>query len=266
MSLSLILNLSALFSLLPAAILAQRGGTARDAQFWILLGLAIVAAAGWSWWELADSWRTGLSQALWVSIATCLGLYGLVCLTNRAAVGLSALLMPYLVVLGLLATLSRNYSGEDVAGTGPTSWLAVHITVAVVTYGLITLAAVSGLAVFLQERALKAREPSQFGQRLPAVMQAERLEFRLLAYAELVLGAGIVTGMALQVYETNQALVGDHKTILSLTSFGVIGFLLLAHKMFGLRGRTAARVVLLAYLLLTLAYPGVKFVGSVILG
>ena len=33
----------------------------------------------------------------------------------------------------------------------------------------------------------------------------------------------------------------------------------------GLRGRQAARMVLLAYLLLTLGYPGVKFITDVVL-
>jgi ABC-type uncharacterized transport system permease subunit len=33
-----------------------------------------------------------------------------------------------------------------------------------------------------------------------------------------------------------------------------------------MRGRTAARLVLIAYLLLTLAYPGVKFVSIILLG
>jgi ABC-type uncharacterized transport system permease subunit len=37
------------------------------------------------------------------------------------------------------------------------------------------------------------------------------------------------------------------------------------HYRSGLRGRRAARVVLVAYLLLTLAYPGVKFVTDVLL-
>jgi ABC-type uncharacterized transport system permease subunit len=39
----------------------------------------------------------------------------------------------------------------------------------------------------------------------------------------------------------------------------------LAHQRVGLRGRRAARVALFAWLLLTLAYPGVKFVTSVLL-
>jgi len=71
--------------------------------------------------------------------------------------------------------------------------------------------------------------------------------------------------MAMQFGETNQFLKFDHKTVLSLTSFGVILALLVAHFRSGLRGRLAARFVLLAYLLMTLGYPGVKFVTSVLL-
>jgi ABC-type uncharacterized transport system permease subunit len=41
--------------------------------------------------------------------------------------------------------------------------------------------------------------------------------------------------------------------------------LLVAHYRSGMRGRRAARVVLLAYLLLTLGYPGVKFVTDVLM-
>jgi len=57
----------------------------------------------------------------------------------------------------------------------------------------------------------------------------------------------------------------DHKTVLSLAAFAVIGALLFAHKRVGLRGRRAARIALCAWLLLTLAYPGVKFVTSVLM-
>jgi ABC-type uncharacterized transport system permease subunit len=46
----------------------------------------------------------------------------------------------------------------------------------------------------------------------------------------------------------------------------VIGILLLARYRNGIRGRRAARLALLAYLLLTLAYPGVKFVTDVLIG
>ena len=60
-------------------------------------------------------------------------------------------------------------------------------------------------------------------------------------------------------------MVFDHKTILTVTAFLVIGGLLIAQRVSGVRGRLAARFVLLAYLLLTLGYPGVKFVTDILL-
>ncbi len=65
--------------------------------------------------------------------------------------------------------------------------------------------------------------------------------------------------------EAHRLLVLDHKTVFSLLAFLVIGILLLLHRISGLRGRRAARIALLAYLLLTLAYPGVKVVTQIIL-
>ena len=71
--------------------------------------------------------------------------------------------------------------------------------------------------------------------------------------------------MATQYSETGPLLLLQHKTLLSLLAFGLIGLLLIGHRVCGVRGRMAARVVLVSYLLLTLAYPGVKFVTQVLL-
>ena len=48
----------------------------------------------------------------------------------------------------------------------------------------------------------------------------------------------------------------NHKTVLTLASFVVIGALVIAQRWLGVRGRRAARMALLGYLLLTLGYPG----------
>ena len=127
-----------------------------------------------------------------------------------------------------------------------------------------TLAAVAGCAVFLKERDLKRRQASRLGALLPSIADGEALELRLLATAEIVLGIGVLTGMALEHLSSGQLLVLDHKTLLSLLAFLVIGVLLVLHRWSGLRGKRAARLALLAYLLLTLAYPGVKFVTDVL--
>jgi ABC-type uncharacterized transport system permease subunit len=92
------------------------------------------------------------------------------------------------------------------------------------------------------------------------------LEVRLLAISEVVLALGIATGMARDYLSSGQLLHFDHKTLLAMLAFAVIGALLVLHYRSGLRGQRAARLVLLAYLLLTLAYPGVKFVTDVVIG
>jgi ABC-type uncharacterized transport system permease subunit len=100
---------------------------------------------------------------------------------------------------------------------------------------------------------------------LPSVADAERLQIQLLGISGIVLGLGLLTGAATQYVENGDLMEFNHKTVLALAAFVVIVLLLAVHHRTGVRGRRATRFVLLAYLLLTLAYPGVKFVTDVIL-
>ena len=100
---------------------------------------------------------------------------------------------------------------------------------------------------------------------LPSVADAETLQIQLLGASGIVLGLGLLTGGAAQYVENGDFLEFNHKTIFALSAFVVIVLLLAVHYRTGVRGRQAARFVLLAYLLVTLAYPGVKFVKDVIL-
>ena len=94
----------------------------------------------------------------------------------------------------------------------------------------------------------------------------EHLVVRLLVIAEGILAAGLATGMASLYLEKGALLAFDHKTVLTIASFLVLAGLLIGHFRAGVRGRQAARYVLVGYLLLTLGYPGVKFVTEVLLG
>jgi ABC-type uncharacterized transport system permease subunit len=135
----------------------------------------------------------------------------------------------------------------------------------VLTYGLLTIAAVAGLAVVLQEGAMKRKHPTLLTPVLPSVADAEGLQIRLLVAGEIVLGIDLITGIAAQYTGSGIFLSLDHKTLLSLLAFAVIALLLLAHWRTGIRGRRMARYLLVAYLLLSLAYPGVKFVTDVLM-
>lgn len=258
------LDVLAIGSLIPAALVPLRAGTARGAAFWVAAGLAVLGPAALSVTLLSSAWRTDFGTALWVSIAVSAALFAGLSATTRAGWRLAPLLMPYLLALGFFATVVRG-DPRPMVGGAPPLWIDLHIVMSVLTYALLTLAAMASLAVFLQERALKRKRPSRLTRMLPAVLESETLAGRLLAASEVVLGLGVVSGMATLYFETGQILRIDHKTLLSLIAFALIGALLVGHRVCGIRGRLAARVVLIAYLMLTLAYPGVKFVTQVFL-
>ena len=94
---------------------------------------------------------------------------------------------------------------------------------------------------------------------------SEKLVLRLLYAGEIVLALGLITGMASQYFNHGQLLILDHKTIFSILVFLVIGLLLVVNHHSGARGKTVTKLVLLAYLLLPLGYPGVKLVTNIIL-
>ncbi|MDA0787169.1 MAG: cytochrome c biogenesis protein CcsA [Proteobacteria bacterium] len=267
---SITLGIAALLTLLPAALLpfGRRDASAQHSGFlfWVLLLVATIGPLALDVSVAGGIWRTGFSATLWTIIAATMFIYLIICALSEAARRLSGLLLPYLVLLALIALAWSSVPAPALPGSLLTAWLQVHIGVSLVTYGLISIAAVAALAIWLKERALRAHRVSGWSEILPAVADAEHLQIRLLIAAEIVLGAGLLTGVATELSMSGAIFEFDHKTILSVATFVIIGILLLLNRGSGLRGRRAARIVLFAYLLITLAFPGVKFVTEVIVG
>jgi ABC-type uncharacterized transport system permease subunit len=261
-----LLDLLPLLSLIPASLQALRREPRRDALFWAAVAIAVAGPAARAAVHIAGPWQTGFSATLWATVAVAAILYAGVAAITAQAWRLAPLFAMYMFLLGLVAVVWQAAPGRPlIADPGVGHWVAAHIAVSVVTYGVVTIAAVAALAAFIQDRALKRRRTAAMARVLPSVADCEFLVVRLLLVGEGVLGIGLVTGMVLAFRETGQILPFDHKTILTLAAFVVIAGLLVAHYRSGMRGRRAARVVLLAYLLLTLGYPGVKFVTDVLM-
>lgn len=261
----LALNLAALAALAALAIAhVSAAPEGRSARLWWLLAVAVAGTGAVIWVDFAAGWRPGLAPALWLTVAATLVLYAFGSLRCAALARLGALLAPYLFILGALATIWAHAPAGVLPGAGG-AWLGLHIAVSVATYALFTLAAVAGAAVFIQERALKARRPSRLTALLPAVADGESVQRVLMVMAAVVLGLGLASGMAIEYAESKRLIALNHKTVFSIFAFAVIGGLIAVDRVSGLAGRRAARLVLLAYLLLTLAYPGVKFVTEIVL-
>ncbi len=273
MSATTMATLLGLGALMPLSLAAFFGGRRDDntppAWFWVLISVAVAGLVGWTVERIALGWSAQLADALWASVTACMVCFAIVCGVRPAAWRLTRLVMAYLLCLGLAATLTGVLTPAPSTPAPPTRvdvWIGLHIAVSVVTYALITLSAVAALAAILKERALKRKQPpGPFGL-LPPVLECEWLEVRLLAAAEVVLATGVLSGFALLAARQGWAIALDHKSVLSISAFLLIGVLLFVRARTGARGRGLARWVLVAYLLLTLAYPGVKFVQEVVLG
>jgi ABC-type uncharacterized transport system permease subunit len=260
-----LLKITALLSLVPASVLIFRRTPKKDTVFWSTIVVAVSGTLVWVFIRQSQGWHTGLSTALWLTVAACLIVFAGIALLSRDGWRLTVILFPYLLILGVLATIWSQVPEQPFVGNAPLAWIGTHIAVSVATYALITLAAVAALAATLQERAIKSKKRTRLSQILPSISGSEGLLVRLLLASEVILAIGLITGMATLYLITGQFLIFDHKTTLTLLVFVIVGVLLFVHFRTGIRGRSATRFVLLAYLLLTLGYPGVKFVTDILL-
>ena len=242
----------------------KRSESDRDLTFHMILAVAVAGPVSWAIARYTGTWSTGLSTTLWITIAASMVIFALSTVITRESWRLTPLICAYMVILGVLATVWSQVPETPLHGT-LTGWVYFHIAVSVTTYALVTIAAISALAAFVQEHALKTKRPTALTRILPSVTGCDFLLARFLGIGEVVLFMGLASGMAVEYAETGILLHLDHKTLLTIITFLLIGGLLFVQYRSGLRGRKAARIVLVAYLLLTLGYPGVKFVSDVVL-
>lgn len=263
MSEDILPGLIASLSILPAAVLAVVG-QGRGTAFRILCAVALAGPVVGLVVRTGPGWQTDLATALWVTVSATIICFFALCIASRDATRLGGVVLPYMSVLAFSALA---WDTTDTEGTVViiSTWAVVHILVSVLTYAVVTLAACAACAGLLQERALKTRKTTAYTDHLPSVSYCTDIQFKLLALGEFILGIGLLSGIALSLTQGGPALQMDHKTLFALAAFAVIGVLLIMQPKSGMRGRQVVRVILSAYLLLTLAYPGVKFVTGVLL-
>ena len=260
-----LLSCIATLFMLPAALSPWIGEAKPGWPFWRSLLIALLWSQFMTWHLMWGRWSAALAADLWVTISATLTLFGLAALFNRQAWRLSALMMPYLILLAILACFSASRGPIAVSGDAPRAWIDIHILVSVTTLGLLTLAAGAALACFIQARALKNKTPNRLSRQLPAVSDSEKLYEGLLILSEAVLAAGVASGMATEFAETGRLLILDHKTLFSLLAFVLNGALIAGRRWGGVRGQSAVRLMLVGYSFVLLGYFGVKFVRQVLL-
>jgi ABC-type uncharacterized transport system permease subunit len=146
----------------------------------------------------------------------------------------------------------------------PMDWqIKLHVTIALLAFGVLSIAAALAILLAIQERGLRHRQFGAMLRALPPLTLTETLLFRLIAAGFLLLSLTLLTGILFVDNLLGQHLI--HKTVLSIVAWLVFGVLLWGRWRHGWRGRRAVNLTLTGMAILLLAFFGSKFVLEVIL-
>lgn len=146
----------------------------------------------------------------------------------------------------------------------PMDWqIKLHVTVALLAFSALLIAAALAILLAIQERALRHRQFGPILRALPPLTLTEALLFRLIAAGFVLLSLTLLTGILFVDNLLGQHLI--HKTVLSTVAWLVFGVLLFGRWRYGWRGRRAVNLTLTGMVILLLAFFGSKFVLEVIL-
>ena len=206
--------------------------------------------------------RFGFSLALSLMLWLALLLYWLESFYARME-GLQMLGLPLAAVCVLLPVV---YPGQRLTFNVDSLAFRMHFLIAMLAYSLFTLAALHALLMAVAERQLHSGRVSPLLTGLPPLMTMEKLLFRLIHVAFLLLTLTVASGVLFSETLFGKPLPLDHKTIFAIVAWFIFAALLLGRHLRGWRGRVALRWTLAGFVALMLAYVGSRFVIEVILG
>jgi ABC-type uncharacterized transport system permease subunit len=231
------------------------------AKILIWLGIMLHGVALFDAMFIEEGWNIGFSHT--TSLIGWLTLLSYVVLGNDSRLTrLAALyLAPLAIVAALLPTLLPS---ERVVLYG--GWaFRLHIGVAIAGYALFTVAALHALLMLFLEKRLQSGTLNSFDDQLPPLLKVEKLLFRLLFAAFILLTFTLISGVFFSEAVYGKAFQVSYKTVFAAMSWLIFGGLLFGHVRSGWRGKTAVRWTLIGFVMLLLAYVGSKFVLEFIL-
>jgi len=192
---------------------------------------------------------------------------------------LDGILPPALLLAALASPLPALFPGRVSDALAASLELRVHVVLAMLAYSLFTIAILHALLMALLERRLHGTAgtggaPVAEGAAvlggplgaLPPLLTLERLLFRMIGAAFILLSCTLLTGIVFSESLFGRALQFNHKTLFALLSWATFAGLLAGRYFYGWRGRVALRWTLTGFVLLLLAYVGSRFVLEVLLG
>ncbi|MBT8049475.1 MAG: cytochrome c biogenesis protein CcsA [Xanthomonadales bacterium] len=260
------LILIAAFYLAAAALLylsiRKRSESWRNVSFGLaVIGTLIHAGAQYSHWFGHAEPDVGLLHLLSLCALTVMLLLVTSTLSRPALFSAGIVALPIAAGIMLLEWVLPHAPlplGETSAG------IAIHMVSSVLAFGLLSIAGLYALFVFIIDHFLRRHNLNPLIRSLPPLEVMEDLLFKTIAAGFVLLTVSLASGIMFINDIFAQHLV--HKTILSILAWLVFGIMLWGRWRYGWRGSVAVRLTLAGMVLLVLSYFGSKLVLEVILG
>jgi cytochrome c-type biogenesis protein CcsB len=225
-------------------VLMSRPAFVRAGHIAAVAGLAVHSAAlGLRWYGAGHGPYLTRYEVLSSNSWAAMALFELVALRDRRMRGLAMLIYPAaLLTLGI-----GVYTGPEVQTLPPTFtgvWLVLHVCFYFVAFAAALLSLGYGLAHVARDTRLLARVPA-----LPDRGTLDRESYRFAGLTFAFWGIGMLTGAIWAYYSWGRFWGWDPVETWSLVTWFVYGIYLHARRFYGLRGRKAALLLLLGFVL-----------------
>lgn len=186
-------------------------------------------------------------------------------LAGLAFEGLSAILGMMAPVALAAVLLQAGIPTHHYVTYGGSALFTLHFVIAMLAYSLFTVATVHALVMLAEEKWLHRGVLPPFLRSLPPLLEMERLLFRILLAAFVLLTLTVVSGVFFSEQVFGKPFTVSHKTVFAIVSWLIYAALLAGRFAAGWRGRTAVRWTLAGFTALLLAYVGTKVVLELVL-
>jgi cytochrome c-type biogenesis protein CcsB len=232
----------------------------RRTAHWILAGALAADAAALALrvarlgYEAAAPFQEELSFIACVMV----GLYLLISLrANLTVVG--ALVAPLAFLFTLSAHLFETGTPEPVPRM-QSVWLPAHIVPAFAGYAVFAVAFCLSLTYLLQEKQLKAKRKGNLFRRLPSLETLDNLNYRFVSWGFGLFTIGLITGSLLARETWGELWSWEPVQVWSLITWLLYAILLHARTV-GWRGRKAAALTIVSFVVLVVSFVSVNFIS-----
>lgn len=198
-----------------------------------------------------------LSAIFWLTVL----IYWAADLTHKLN-SLQAFVLPPAAIFALMPAFGID---DHFLPVNESALFLTHITIALLAYSLFTFAALHALLMAIAERSLHNKPTIIKLPSFPPLMVMEKLLFRVIGLGFALLTITEISGILFSEQIFSKPMQLNHKTIFSIASWFIYGWLLFGRYQYGWRGVKAIRWTLAGFVLLLLAYVGSKFVLEVLL-